>query len=166
MAASKIYGVQESGLVWATSGSGFGGSVMTLTSLANNAGRIGPHVDRGAGSLAPWLKWRMQMKSGSAFAVGNTIQLYIITTDGGTGDGALSTSDAALSAIDKLRNLRGCGAIVTDSTTIGETQIASGFVLCPERYFAPVLWNASGQTLTSTPSDHYITFYPFAFEGQ
>lgn len=166
MAASKILAVQDGGLVWSTSGSGFGGSTMTITSLANNAGRVGPQYDRGAGSLPPYLKWRMQMKGNVAFAVGNIINLYISTGDGGTGDGVVGTVDAALAGIDKLRNLRQCGCIVTDSTTLGELQIASGVVWCPERYFAPVLWNASGQALTATAADHYITFYPLSFEGQ
>lgn len=161
--ASKNYWSQETPVTWAPSG---GTYTMTMTSVANGAGRIGPYWDRGTGSLPAFVKWRLRSKAAAALAVGTQLMLSWIVSDGSTGDGNIAASDAALSSIDKLRNLRPAGAINADSTTNGEIQLTSGFLFLPDRYVAPVLWNALGQALTGTAADHELIAWACGPEGQ
>lgn len=164
--ANKVYGQYESAITFKASG---GTVLFTPTSVANNAGRISDRYDRGGG--APFAKptlyiWRVVTKAGAALAVGTALEVYLATSDGTSADGNQGTSDAAFSAADKRRNLQYLGALIADSTSSGEVQIASGLVEIRERYISVVWWNTLGQSLSGTAGDHSFTLTPVPDEIQ
>lgn len=166
--ANKIYRALETALSWKTSG---GTAVITLTSLANNAGRIGAQVDRGASSSASRYLWRLNTKLGAtttSVVVGNTISIYLATGDvTGTVDGAQSTADAALSSIEKRRNLQFLGVVEVDKTVAaGDQYVGSGICEIAARFISPVIINEVGNTLSATAGDHEFTLTPIPDEIQ
>jgi len=160
---NKIYGVAETAITFKSSG---GSALFTPTSIANAAGRISERYDRGASSAATRYRWRVVTKAVSALTVGNALEIYIATSDGTNADGNQSTSDAAFSAADKRNNLQPIGAVVADSTSSGEVQVASGECVIRDRYFSVVWWNAFGVALSGTAGDHSISFTPVPDEVQ
>lgn len=161
--ANKIYGSPESAITFKASG---GTVTLTLTSLANGAGRISAQWDRGSGAKPSLYKWRGVVKAAAALAVGVPLEVYLATGDGTDIDGNQSTSDAAFSASDKRRNLQYVGSILADSTSNGELQKGSGLVEIRDRYVSLVIWNAFGQALTGTAADHYFSLTPVPDEIQ
>lgn len=160
---SKVYIAPETAITFKSTG---GTVTFTPTSVANGAGRISDQHDRGSGSKPGRYRWRARTKFASALTVGNLMQIYLATSDGTYVDGNLGTSDAGLSAVDKLRNLRPVGNVEADSTSSGEVQIASGIVWIYERYVSVVWWNAALIALSATAGDHEFTLEPIPDEAQ
>ncbi len=161
--ANKVYGATESAITFKASG---GTLALTLTSLANGAGRISAQWDRGAGSKPTLYKWRGVVKAAAALAVGVPLEVYLATGDGADIDGNQSTADAAFAASDKRRNLQYVGSILGDSVSNGELQKGSGLVEIRDRYVSLVIWNAMGQALTGAAADHYFSLTPVPDELQ
>jgi hypothetical protein len=166
--ANKVYVARETALSWKTSA---GTAVITLTSLANAAGRIGAQVDRGAASTAARYVWRLRTKLGATttgVVLGNTLSVYLATSDDGTViDGAQSTADAALSSLEKRRNLQFLGVVEVDKTAAaGDQYIGSGVCEIPSRYVSPVIINEVGNALSATATDHEFTLTPVPDEIQ
>jgi len=161
--SNKIYGASETPIVFKSS---LGDVTFTPTSVANGAGRISARWDRGAGSKPSLYKWRVHTKAAAALAVGTPLEVYLATSDGTDEDGNLGTADAAFASADKRRNLQYVGAINADSITNGEVQIASGLVEIRDRYVSVVWWNALGQALSATATDHTFTLTPVPDEIQ
>lgn len=166
--ANKVYRALEAALSWKTTG---GTAVLTLTSLANNAGRIGVQVDRGAASSASRYIWRLVTKLGAtvtSVALGNTISVYLATGDASAlVDGAQGTADAALSSLEKRRNLQFLGVVEVDKTPAsGDQWIGSGVVEIANRFISPVIVNEVGNTLSATAGDHEFTLTPIPDEIQ
>ena len=161
--ANKIYVAPETAIVFKNSG---GDVTFTPKNVANAAGRISAQWDRGSGSKPGRYYWRVHTKFQAGLTVGNALEVYFATSDGTDVDGNQGTTDAAFSAADKRRNLQFVGTVVADSTSSGEVQIASGLVEVYTRYLSVVWWNATGQTLTNTDSDHTFTLTPVPDEIQ
>lgn len=163
--ANLIYHAPGTPITFKSSG---GDVTFTPTSVANAAGRISAQWNRGAGSMPGLYRWEAITKAGAALAVGAVLEIYLATAHVSSSqiDGNQSTSDAAFSAADKRRNLQVVGSIVADSTSNGEIQTASGWVLITARYVSVVWWNALGQTLSGTASDHSFTLTPYPLEIQ
>lgn len=164
---SKQYFAPETAVSFKNTG---GDVALTMTSLANGAGRVSAQWDRGSGSKPGLYRWHYKTKAAAALAVGARLELYFAQANGtGTTDipGKLGTSDAAVSSIDKLRNLGSpFGGINADSTSNGEEQVASGICFLYSRYVSVVVWNALGQALSSTASDHELILTPIPPELQ
>jgi len=160
---NKIYTAPETAITFKASG---GTVTFTPQNVANGAGRVSTQWDRGSGSKPALYRWRIVTKFGSALAVGARLDAYFAFGDGTYVDGNFGTTDAAVSAIDKLRNLSFVGGIAADSTSSGEVQYASGLCVIQERYVSVVWWNAAGVTLTNTAGDHAFILTPVPDEVQ
>lgn len=164
---SKQYFAPETAVSFKNTG---GTVVLTMTSLANGAGRISAQWDRGTGSQPGLYRWHFRTKAAASLTVGNRVELYFAQANGtGTTDvpGKLGTADAAVSSIEKLRNLGPpFGGISADSTTNGEEQVSSGVCFIYSRYVSVVVWNASGQALSGTAGDHELILTPIPPELQ
>ena len=112
---NKIYVAPETTLTFRNTGST--GANITLTSLGAGAGRQSAQVDLGSASRARLYGWRFWMKFATAPAVGETIRLYLKTSDGTHLDNDDGTTDAAVSAEDKLRNLKYIGSLIVDEAS-------------------------------------------------
>lgn len=164
MATSKQYVNPEASKSFKASG---GDKVLTLTSLANGAGRYSDQLDRGSGAHAADYRVEVCVKAAAGLTVGASFEVYIATAETSNTliDGNLGTTDGAL-VTDKRRNLRPVGQISADSTSSGELQVASFPVRIESRYVTIAVWNALGQALTGTASDHYINLVPMPPENQ
>jgi hypothetical protein len=148
---SKIYGLIESDITWLASG---GSAVFTPTSLAASTGRQGALYDFGTSAAPRIFTWRAWVKFATTPVVGETIDIYLKTSDGSHPDNDDGTGDAAVSAEDKLKNLIRIGSITVDEASTTPEFAASGEIAIYHRYGAPVFWNATVDALSSTAADH------------
>lgn len=150
-------------IVWTSSG---GDLAITLTSLANNAGRIGAVHDRGA-TRSRRLRFEFQVDFGTSPTKGTTVDLYLATSaDNTSWDGGTSPTNAALGSVDTLPQYVYVGSIILDDIT-SPMQRASFEIELSARYIAPVVYNnGSGQSLTATGTDQIIKMIPIVDEIQ
>lgn len=160
----KIYTDPETAITFATSG---GTVTITLTSLANAAGRLSAQWDRGAGAQPAWYRWQARFRANVAPAIGAILAVYLVTGDDGTYlDGDFGTADAAISALTDLANARMLGVVVADAASTTKDFVASGLCLIRSRYVSVAVWNALGQALNATAGDHEVRLTPVPDEIQ
>jgi hypothetical protein len=163
-AASKQYVNPETPLVFGDTAQTEDAAI-TLSALANNAGRISARLDRGTGAHAAWYKWRCSFQATAVIVAGTTVEVYISTSDAANPDGEIGTADAALTT-EKRRNLMQIGIVQADQTAANIPMTASGLVYIPDRYFSLGVWNALGQAFRTDTSVHHCTFTPMPPEQQ
>ena len=163
MATSKAYLLAETAITWKDTG---GTNLLTLTSVADSAGRQGAQHNFGTAARSPEYSWRAYARVAVAATVGQRIRVYWKTSDGTNPDNDDGTGDIALSSVDKLNNLLYLGAIIVDEAATGVTFVASGDVYLPHQYGQPVFFNDSGQALSATAADHGFSLTPVPIQGQ
>ncbi len=152
--ANKGYIARETPVVWSDT---TGDLAMTLNNLAAGAGRVGARKDFGAGSTADEFTWRLTVQFDTAPVVGETVDVYLATSDGTEEDGQVGTANAALSAEDKLKNLTLIGSLVVDVATVDIDFTASGVCRIPTRYVSPVIFNNTADNLQATNDTGELT---------
>lgn len=160
---NKVYQHDETAITWLASG---GSAVLTLTSLAATAGRQGALYDFGTSARAFLFAWRFYCKFATTPVVGEAVRLYIKTSDGTNPDNDDGTGDAALSSLDKVKNLTPLGIMLVDEASTTPTFVKSGMVYLPHRYAAPVIYNATADAFSSTAADHGFQLTPVPPEMQ
>lgn len=155
--ANEIYVVPETALTWLASG---GDNALTLTSLGGTAGRQGALDDFGTAARSRKFMWRAYVKFSAAPTVGLRIGIFWKTSDGTHPDNDDGTGDIAVSAADKLLNLRQLGSIIVDEASSTPEFVASGEFEFSARYGAPVFWNYTGTNLSATAADHGFILTP------
>ena len=163
MATSKAYQVAETEITFKASG---GTVAFTPTSLGASAGRQSAQHDFGASARAYMFNWTAYVKFATAPVVGETIDIYAKTSDGTHIDNDDGTTDAAVSAADKLKNLHYLGSIMVDEAGSTPEFSASGRVQLSRRYFQVVFWNATADGLSATAADHGFVLEPTVVQGQ
>lgn len=164
--ANKVYQHDETAITWLASA---GTNVLTLTSLGASAGRQGALYDFGTAARARDYVWRFYCKFATTPVVAERITVYWKTSDGTNPDNDDGTGDAAVSAQDKLRNLRILGHLEVDEASTTPTFVASGYLpaaLVSHRYGAPVIWNGTADALSSTAAEHGFQITPVPPEVQ
>jgi len=144
---NKIYVARETPVVWSDTA---GDLAITINNLAAAAGRVGAQKDWGAGSTSEWYEWRLTVQFETAPVVGETVDIYLSTSDGTEEDGQVGVADAALSAADKLKNLHYIGSLVVDVATVDIDFTASGICRITTRYVSPVIHNNTADNLQAT----------------
>jgi len=162
--ANKIYQVSETPLVWADTGSSHD-ELLTCTSLANLAGRQGAMHDFGTSARCQDFIWRFTCKLSGTPTIGNSVEVWWKTSDGTYPDNTDGTSDAALSSVDKLRNLLFLGVLIGDDTSVVQLAASGGPIALPHRYGAPVIFNRA-IAFSSTAADHKFILTPVVLEVQ
>jgi hypothetical protein len=160
--ANKVYQALESAITWLAAG---GTAAFTPTSLAGTSGRQGAHHDLGTSSIARRFAWRAWIVPGATRTVGNTIEVYLKTSDGTHHDNDDGTGDLALSSVNKLNNLLHIGTIVIDEDAAVE-MTKSGEVFLAHRYVAPVFYNTSANALSATAGHFGFSLTPVSDEIQ
>lgn len=162
--ASKIYAAKETPIVFKSSG---GSAAITCTSLANNAGRVSAQYDRGSGSKPTRFLIEVQCKLAATPTVGSTVSvlLSLAEADATVPDGDVGQSDAALSALNKRRNLR-YGCVVEIDVAGTGIQKGSDIVEFAARYVSVVVINEGGSAFSATAGDTIITLTPIPDESQ
>lgn len=159
--ANKIYQTLEAAVTWINSG---GTHVLTLTSLANSAGRKGDGHDFGA-SHPGRVVVELKTSFGTGPTAGNVIEVYWCSSrDNSLFDGNQSAGDGTLSDTDVNKQLHWIGNLVADNVTT--IQVQSWVFYLPGRYGFPVIYNRSGQALGATAGDHKLSLYGYPDEIQ
>lgn len=161
---------------WKSSG---GDGVLTFTSVANAAGRLGDRVDLGAilaggpSARATWFRWYAKSKfQATGLVVNNTLDHYLARwhddTTPGDPDGGTNVvaSDAAFATQNFLKNLKYIGSSIVDSTAGATIFTGSGLVLIQHRYVSPIWWNATGATASATATDFEFWLTPVNPQNQ
>jgi hypothetical protein len=163
VATQKIY--ETPGSVVTVRGSG-GTLAMTPQNEAASKGRISTQCDRGAGSQPARYKWRMKTRWAATPTSGDTLRIYLVTSDGASPDGTLAASDAELSSeTPLLNNCQFIGAVV--SAGVSQVEVSSGVCMIHDRYVQVAVWNgAATKALTNTESDHVFTLIPIPDDVQ
>lgn len=161
---TKILVNTGSVVTWSSSGAT---KVLTATSVANGAGRLGDRHDWGSGVVDRWYEWQVRFKVASAPTVGNVLRFYLATgRDGTYSAGNLGTTDAAVSAEDLLRNTAFVDAIEIDEASSAKVFVKRGLLFLRARYVSPILWNATGVALSATGTDIEVAMWPSSDEVQ
>lgn len=152
---ASVNQTQGTPVVWTSAG---GDEALTLTSLADGAGRMGDEHDFGA-TFPIWVRIELEVDFNVAPTAGNVVNVYWASSDDGTDyDAECTGSDAAFATLADCQRLRFVGSLVV-SNNIDEQRASWTFAL-PARYGVPVVWNASGQVLTATGTDQILTVTP------
>lgn len=140
---------------------------ITLTSLANGAGRICAVVDNTTVRAPMAMVYLKATTGGTAPTANSPIKLYLIrrSNDGTSdlADGGLGTTDAAVS--NEPTNAEQVGSIIV-TNAINTTYIRSILVYDLSAKYSFVVWNAVGQTLNATASNFELQVVPITMEAQ
>lgn len=160
---NKVYIAPETALTWTDTG---GDYTMDLGSLAAAAVRVGARGDLGAASRSEMYEWRVVIDGfATAPVVGESVDVYLSTSDGTNEDGDVGTADAAGATAD-LPNLQYLGQAVVQTTTAGDQLIASGLCRIGARYVSPVVHNNTADALNGTSDAHKFILTPIPPEIQ
>ena len=75
-------------------------------------------------------------------------------------------SEGAVSAEDKVKNLRYIGSIVVDEATADVEMVASGEVFIAARAIQVVFWNSTADALTNDDDENGFMLSPAPMENQ
>jgi hypothetical protein len=158
--ANEILVKQGTDIVWTSAG---GDEVITLTSLADGAGRMGEEHDFGA-TFAARYRVSIELDFNAAPTAGLLVDLFWSSSHDGTDyDAECTGADAAFAIADRFR-LHYIGSLVCTNDT--DPQRQSWVFFLPARYGLPVVYNQSGQALTNVGTDQIITVTPLIDEIQ
>jgi hypothetical protein len=160
--ANESYLVRGTPVVWTDT---TGDLAITLNNLAANAVRVGARKDWGAGAQPDEYAWRATVQFDTAPVVGETVDIFISTSDGTEEDGQVGTADAA-GTTDKLRNLMFIGSVVVTSTSATTDMTASGICRIPTRYCSVVVHNNTVDALEATNNVSEVTLTPIYHQIQ
>lgn len=157
----EILQKQGTDITWTSAA---GDEVITLTSLADGAGREGDEHDFGA-THAPRIRISMELDFNAAPTAGLTVDLYWSSSNDGTDyDGECTGGDAAYNDENDMKRLYWVGSLICTNDT--DPQRQSWVFFLPARYGLPVVNNQSGQVLTATGTDQIIIVTPLIDEIQ
>jgi len=154
-------------IVWMDSGATY---ALTFKGLATLTGRQGATHDFGVDAVSYRFAWRCMVHFDTATApvLGEVVYIYLKTGDGTHWDNDDGEGDIALSHVDKLKNLMLIGAIVVDEEVSDVPMSASGVIEITGREIAPVIYNATQDTLDddTSPTDSLFEIIPMDLEIQ
>lgn len=148
-------------ITWAASG---GDQTLTLTSLANNAGRQGGKADLGSAWSQEYLAI-IESSVASAASNGLELELWwaasVNATAGTDNPGGLSGADGSVSNPDEVKYQCQFVGALPFSNGLGTAVQRTYKVFRPQsRYGFPVLVNKTGQALGATAGDHKVRLVP------
>lgn len=129
--------------------------------VANGAGRLGAMWDRGTGALVEDFNFGIRTQANAAPAVGAAIRLYFLCFDDtAMRPGGFGAVDAAISTENDLLNAAAAFSVICDAASNSRVFALSGALFLRTRYVIPAIWNASGQALHNTSTNHELIVYP------
>ncbi len=143
-------------VVWSDS---IGDLVLTFQNLAAAGVRIGAQKDFGLGMTYEWHEWRLTVQFASAPVVGESVDVYLATSDGSEEDGQMGIADAAGTA-NALANCHYIGSLIVTSTDANHDMTVSGLCQILTRYASPVIHNNTADGLRDTADSCEFTLTP------
>lgn len=137
-------------LTWKDSGGDYG---ITLSSLANSAGRVGAQGDLGAWPRAMRWRWYCETKWAANPTAGASLDWYLAPWDNDTGPAnpwaQVGSTDSALAALTQRFNLWPIGSVVAETAGTGTFSKGGLIENIPYRYISPVAVNVGGAALAA-----------------
>lgn len=162
--ANKIYLAPETALgPWKDTGTTY---TLALNNLAAGAGRQGDTVDLGAASRSGWYDVTGRFAFATTPVVGEAVYVYIKQSDGTRIANDDGTTDGAVSAEDKLRNLRLACVAVVDEAALVVDMVCSARIYISQRHIQPVVWNGTADNLVATDDLSDVIIVPVPPEIQ
>lgn len=170
--ANKIYRVREATL-WFVPATATQAETKAfeIHNLASGAGRQSAIHDLGESAIARLYEWRAFVQFIATPVLGETIDIYLKAA--GSSDSATAhpdnddgTTEGAVSAEDKLKNLHYLGSIFVDEAVADIEMVASGVVEISARAFQVVFWNKTADGLTNDVDENGFMLSPAPDEIQ
>lgn len=137
-----------------------------IHNLASGAGRQSAQHDLGASARAQVFAWRAFVQFATTPVVGERVEFFLKTSDGTHPDNDDGTSEGAISALDKTRNLKVLGSILVDEAAANVEMVASGVVTINARYFQVGAWVTAADALTNDVDENGLVLTPVPLELQ
>ena len=139
--------------------------------LASGAGRQSAQIDLGESAVSRLYEWRAFVQLADTPNLGETVRIYLKTAGSSASatahpDNDDGTSEGAVSAEDKLKNLHFIGSIIVDETVADIEMVASGLVEIGARAIQVVFWNAAADGLTNDVDENGFMLSPVPDEIQ
>lgn len=161
--ANKIYIARETSLLFRDSG---GDVALTLNNLATTVARISAQKDLGAGSKAQDYNIRIVVEFETAPVVGESVDVYIATSDGTDPDGQEGVSDADVGDNGSLKNMMHIGSLIVSTATVDHQMTTSFVCRITTRYFSVVVHNNTVDNLQATANTSWVIVTPIPPEIQ
>lgn len=166
MATSKIYVLPETA-IWFTPATATNNDYdLGVHSLGAGAGRQSARHDFGVSARARRFTWRAFCQFATTPVLDETVDIYYKGSDGAHPDNDDGTGDAAVSSINKLKNLPYLGSILVDEAAANIEMVQSGEIELSHRYVQFVFWNATADGLTSDVNENGLLLIPVPDQGQ
>ncbi len=145
--------------------------IFELDSLAAGAGIQSAIHDLGEAAISRIYEWRAFIQFATTPVLGETVDFYLKTAGNsaastGHPDNDDGTTAGAVSAIDKLKNIKYLKSIIVDEAAADIEMVASGEVRISARAFQIVAWNASADALTTDVDENGFWISPVPDEVQ
>jgi len=98
--------------------------------------------------------------------IGETIDIYLMESDGTNPDGEEGVVDAALGSIDSLNNMKPIGSVVIDTTTQDVNITGSGEFKLNSQFGSIVVHDNTADALKTDTGVHRVTITPVPDEIQ
>jgi hypothetical protein len=139
--------------------------------LGAGAGRQSAQLDLGEAAVARRYEWRAFVQFATAPVVGELVRIYLKTAGDSSAatthpDNDDGTSEGAVSAEDKLRNLFYIGSIIVDEAVADIEMVSSGTVDIDARAVQVVFWNGTADGLTNDVDENGFMLSPVPSEIQ
>lgn len=163
--ANAIYQKAGTAVQWTDT---TGDLAMTLNNLAAGAGRQGAVKSWGALSTARPTSYhfRLLVQFETTPVVSETVELYWKSGDGTDYDNDDGTGDIALSATNKLKNLKLLGVLQVDEAAADVDMSIEGYFTDLNASGMPVVFNNTADNLQATNDVSFITITPVYDEVQ
>lgn len=165
MPSNKVYINAETPLKFADSAQSPSKN-LTLANLTNGAGRVSAQHDLGDSARSEWYEWRATFQFATTPVVGETVDIYLSTSDGIDEDGQEGILDAVLVSTNSLKNMYYIGSVVVTSTDASHDMTAAGVCRIVAQYFSIVVHNNTADSLKNDTSVNTIMITPIPQEVQ
>ena len=161
--ANKIYRAIETPVTFTDTA---GDYALVLNNLASDTGRNSVGVDRGTGSQPYRYKWKAIIQWNVAPVRGDTVDIYIVESDGTYIDGVVNLVAGGTFTTGQSLNIKQVGAVRAQATASATNFISSGVCDIYERYYAVGVFNRAAQALENTNNASRVILTPMPDEIQ
>ena len=159
--ANEEYIKEETRISWLASG----GTYTLTADIASGSGRQGGAGDFSSFPRSGWYRFMLVIDADTTPVLGELVRLFFKE---GNNDGSSDvytnddgTTDAAVSAEDKLRNLRHLGTLEIDEAAAGVAMVITGRFYLDAQKGMPVIWNGTADDI-----DVFFYMWPIPPQGQ
>jgi hypothetical protein len=139
---------------------------LTMSAIAAGAGQCSnQYTKTGANVKSQNWEMRVHLQLTGTNVVGEVVEFYVATSNGTYTQGAIGSTNAALSS-NARKNLTFAGVLIVDQTATNTNMIAAFDVTIKEALFQVCFWNATTLPLKTDTAVHGIQMTPMDIEIQ